>query len=96
MCWEGNDLLQLGTAMVVAITSGVSLITAILLWRTQKVARDTATCFDRIDAVGFQRSAGVLASDQPVPRAVDNPQARAFVSRDAGCACASAYMKKSP
>lgn len=43
--------------MVVAITSGVSLICTILLWRSQKVARDTAACFDRIEAVGFKRSA---------------------------------------
>lgn len=52
-----NDLLvQLGTLMVVAIASGVSVLATILLWRTQKIARDTAACFDRIDAVGFGRS----------------------------------------
>lgn len=67
MYWAGNELLQLGTVMVVAITSGISLITAILLWRTQKVARDTATCFDRIDAVGFRRSVRGPASFSPCP-----------------------------
>lgn len=58
MCWaELASSAQLGIVMVVAITSGVSLICTILLWRSQKVDRDTAACFDRIEAVGFERSA---------------------------------------
>lgn len=58
MCWaEFASSAQLGVVMVVAVTSGVSLICTILLWRSQKVARDTAACFDRIENVGFKRSA---------------------------------------
>ena len=59
-CAEFASSAQLGVVMVVAITSGVSLICTILLWRSQKVARDTAACFDRIEAVGFKRSANAL------------------------------------
>lgn len=56
MHWaESVSVYLLGTVMVVAITSGVSLLCTILLWRTQKIARDTATCFDRLHSVGFQR-----------------------------------------
>eukprot|EP00752_Nemacystus_decipiens_P003036 g2814.t1 len=56
--------------MVVAITSGVSLICTILLWRSQKVARDTAACFDRIEAVGFKSNRQLRALDKSIALSV--------------------------
>eukprot|EP00903_Cladosiphon_okamuranus_P006884 g6704.t1 len=56
--------------MVVAITSGISLLCSILLWRTQKVARDTATCFDRIEAVGFTSNRQLRALDKSIALSV--------------------------
>lgn len=61
--------------MVVAIASGVSLLCTVLLLRTQKVSRDTAACFDRIERVGFRRSASSrnqTTAVQMKPRAVSN------------------------
>lgn len=51
---EIGDLGLVGI-MGVAITSCVSLIGAVLLFRKQKVTRDTNACFGRIEQAGFHR-----------------------------------------
>ncbi|CAM9522170.1 unnamed protein product [Pylaiella littoralis] len=71
MHWaESVSVYLLGTVMVVAITSGVSLLCTILLWRTQKIARDTATCFDRLHSVGFQSNRQLRSLDKSIALSV--------------------------
>ncbi|CAM9344823.1 unnamed protein product [Ectocarpus sp. 12 AP-2014] len=56
--------------MVVTIASGVSLLCTVLLWRTQKVSRDTAACFDRIASVGFRSDPQLRSLDKSIALSV--------------------------
>ena len=55
MWWSDTGDFSIAYIMRVAVTSAVSVIGALLMFRRQKVCRDQRACFDRLYEAGFQR-----------------------------------------